>query len=220
MRGRDYETVKCPSVRPTVCPILIGSSCGVWRVCRWAPCGRRYRSTAMRLGWIETGAVGCFADDDAGSDDSGRTSRAAASYSRTCLLIVVVMVTTSLAATSHVLARWRHIGSSSWFDLFTHCCGYMGLAGSPFPLSKTRQSYITLRPLSGDALWWARLTIRRGVKSVLPPAESLWVYAFFASPVPDHSVQTWRHPKNRKYITYRNAARGEPSAKKSRRLIV
>ena len=35
--------------------------------------------------------------------------------------------------------------------------------------------------------------------------ESLRTDVFFASPVPDHYVQTWRRPQNRKYITYRNA---------------
>jgi len=36
------------------------------------------------------------------------------------------------------------------------------------------------------------------------------VYAIFLSSITDHYVQTWRQLYNRKYITYRNAARGVP----------
>jgi len=42
---------------------------------------------------------------------------------------------------------------------------------------------------------------------VLPPGESLWVYVLFTLPIPRHYAQTWSHPQNRKYITYRIAAR-------------
>jgi len=42
----------------------------------------------------------------------------------------------------------------------------------------------------------------------MPSNESVCVYAFFASFAPGHYMETWRHPQDRKYITYRNAARG------------
>jgi len=32
---------------------------------------------------------------------------------------------------------------------------------------------------------------------------------FFSSPIPGHYVHTWREPQNRKYISYRNAAKEE-----------
>ena len=43
---------------------------------------------------------------------------------------------------------------------------------------------------------------RAVVKPVLPPSKSLWV---FVSPITGYYVQIYRHPQNRKYITYRNA---------------
>jgi len=57
MRSRVYETVSCPDVRPSVCPIIRLSS-SVWQVCCWAPCWQqisvdssgRWRPVAMALG--------------------------------------------------------------------------------------------------------------------------------------------------------------------------
>jgi len=57
--------------------------------------------------------------------------------------------------------------------------------------------HIRLRPQSGAAPWWVSLSIRHGVKSMLLPIEALFLRLF-------------RHPYNRKYITYRNPARGRP----------
>ena len=45
----------------------------------------------------------------------------------------------------------------------------------------TRQSQIIIFCLAGATPWRASLNISRAVKSLLPPVESLWVYAFFRS---------------------------------------
>jgi len=45
----------------------------------------------------------------------------------------------------------------------------------------TRQSQIIIFCLAGATPWRASLSISRAVKSLLPPVESLWVYAFFRS---------------------------------------
>ena len=44
------------------------------------------------------------------------------------------------------------------------------------------------------------------------PIELLWIYASLRSPcIPNRYAPTWRHPRNRKYVKYRNAARKGPS---------
>ena len=55
-------------------------------------------------------------------------------------------------------------------------------------------------------------TIRRAVKSALFPIEPVWIYAFIASHIHGHiESSVWRHPYNRKHMTYRNAGRGGSS---------
>ena len=64
--------------------------------------------------------------------------------------------------------------------------------------SRIAKHHTPLRPgaTSGESIMW-QIGAATG--------ESLRIDVFFASPVPDHYVQTWRRPQNRKYITYRNA---------------
>ena len=59
----------------------------------------------------------------------------------------------------------------------------------------------------------ASLSIRRGIKSVLPSGESIWVYILLCRLQNRANYgKTWRRPQNRKHIrvTYCNAARGRP----------
>ena len=58
--------------------------------------------------------------------------------------------------------------------------------------------------------WWNSMSISRGVtQSVLPSGESRWVHALLASPILAAKCKRG-YLQNRKYITYRDAARGEP----------
>ena len=55
---------------------------------------------------------------------------------------------------------------------------------------KGNRIYQTLRQTGTP--WWVSLSIRHGVKSVLPPVESLWVYDLsVCDSVYGHYVQTW-----------------------------
>jgi len=75
--------------------------------------------------------------------------------------------------------------------------------------SKKRQSQVSDLPFPRCYLW--RFTEYRPSLWLHRSNESLWASASyrFASPIPGICVQTWRHPKNRKYIKYRR--RGGPS---------
>ena len=59
----------------------------------------------------------------------------------------------------------------------------------------------------------ADISLRCG--TVPPYGGSVWIFASVLS-ISGHYVQTWRHPPNRKHITYCNAATGGPSHGHSR----
>jgi len=57
-------------------------------------------------------------------------------------------------------------------------------------------SPVTFRPLLGQFEYMPQCQMHVSTSWV-----TSWV-AFFASPVPDHYAQIWRHPQSRKYITH------------------